>query len=133
MSVTLNTSDTLTEQIRVQTESFFVPENSKQRAGYYHFAYRIRITNTGLAPATLISRHWIITDGLGRVEEVKGLGVVGKQPRLEPGEQFEYESCCPLYTRSGTMEGTYHMRRDDGEMFDAEIGAFTLWQPALSN
>lgn len=133
MSLTLTTSDTLTEQIRVQTESFFVPESSKQRAGYYHFGYRIRITNTGATPARLVSRHWIITDGLGRIEEVKGLGVVGKQPRLEAGEHFEYESCCPLYTRSGTMHGTYHMRRDDGETFDVEIGTFTLWQAALSN
>ena len=133
MSPVLTTSDTLTEQIRVQTESFFVPESSKQRKGYYHFGYRIRITNTGDQPARLISRHWVITDGLGRVEEVKGLGVVGKQPLLEPGESFEYESCCPLYTRSGTMTGTYHMRRNDGSMFDVEIGAFTLWQSAVSN
>ncbi|HRK35876.1 MAG TPA: Co2+/Mg2+ efflux protein ApaG [Candidatus Hydrogenedentes bacterium] len=131
MSIT--TSDRLTEQVRVQTQSYFEPEQSDQRAGYYHFGYRIRISNHGDIPARLISRHWIITDGLGRVEEVKGEGVVGKQPRLKPGDSFEYESCCPLYTRHGTMRGVYHMRRDDGSMFDVEIGAFTLWQPALSN
>lgn len=131
--MTITMSDTLTEQIRVQTESFFVPEESDQRSGYYHFGYRIRITNLGTKPARLISRHWIITDGLGRVEEVKGLGVVGRQPRLDPGQTHEYESCCPLYTRTGTMRGTYHMRRDDGSMFDVEIGEFTLWHPAVSN
>ena len=131
MSIT--SSDTLTEQIRVQTESFFAPESSNQRSSYYHFGYRIRITNHGVDPARLISRHWIIIDGLGRIEEVKGLGVVGKQPRLAAGETFEYESCCPLYTRQGSMRGTYHFRRDDGTLFDVEIGDFTLWQPALSN
>lgn len=131
--MTLTKSDTFTAQIRVQTESFFVSDESDQRAGYFHFGYRIRISNHGDKPVRLISRHWIITDGLGRVEEVKGLGVVGKQPRLHPGESFEYESACPLYTRHGTMRGTYHMRRDDGSMFDVAIGEFTLWQPALSN
>ena len=131
--MTIMQSDTLTEQIRVRTESFFVPEESDQRSGYYHFGYRIRITNEGDAPARLISRHWNITDGLGRVEEVKGLGVVGRQPRLAPGETHEYQSCCPLYTRYGTMQGTYHMRRDDGSMFDVAIGEFNLWQAALSN
>lgn len=131
--MTITKSDTLTEQIRVETESYFVPEESRQRDGYYHFGYRIRITNEGTVPARLISRHWLITDGLGRVEEVKGLGVVGRQPRLAPGETHEYQSCCPLYTRYGTMQGTYHMRRDDGSMFDVTIGEFNLWQPALSN
>lgn len=131
--VTITKSNTLTEQIRVETESFFVPEESDQRSGYYHFGYKIRITNEGGAPARLISRHWIITDALGRVEEVKGLGVVGRQPRLEPGQSHEYQSCCPLYTRYGTMVGTYHFRRDDGSMFDVQIGEFNLWQPALSN
>jgi ApaG protein len=131
--MTITKSNTLTEQIRVETESFFVPEESNQRNGYYHFGYKIRISNEGGLPARLISRHWVITDGLGRAEEVKGLGVVGRQPRLEPGETHEYESCCPLYTRFGTMKGTYHMRRDDGSMFDVEIGEFTLCQTALSN
>lgn len=131
--MTVTKSDTLTEAIRVRTESFFVPEESDQRSGYYHFGYRIRITNEGDAPARLISRHWIISDGLGRIEEVKGLGVVGKQPRLEPGQTHEYQSCCPLYTRFGTMRGTYHLRRDDGSMFDVDVGEFTFWQVALSN
>ena len=131
--MTVTKSNTLTEQIRVETESFFVSKDSDQRKGYYHFGYRIRVTNEGEVPARLISRHWIITDGLGRVEEVKGLGVVGRQPRLLPGETHEYESCCPLYTRFGAMRGTYHMRRDDGSMFDVDIGEFNFWQVALSN
>ena len=131
--MTATTSNTLTEQIRVETESFFVPEESDPRNGYYHFGYRIRITNEGDMPARLIGRHWIIADALGRIEEVKGLGVVGRQPRLAPGESHEYQSCCPLYTRYGNMRGVYHMRRDDGSMFDVAIGQFNLWQPALSN
>ncbi|MBM3290293.1 MAG: Co2+/Mg2+ efflux protein ApaG [Candidatus Hydrogenedentes bacterium] len=131
--MTITTSNTLTENVCVQTRSFFVPEQSDPRSGHYHFGYRIRITNEGSAPARLISRHWIITDGIGRIEEVKGPGVVGRQPRLAPGESHEYESCCPLYTRSGTMRGTYHMRRDDGSTFDVAIGEFNLLLPALSN
>jgi ApaG protein len=99
----------------------------------YFFAYRITITNVGDAPARLMSRHWIITDGSGRVEHVKGPGVVGEQPRLEPGAGFQYTSFCPLPTPVGTMEGSYQMVRDDGREFDAQIAPFTLAAPNALN
>ena len=126
-------SNTLTQSIRIRTESFFVPERSKQKENVYYFGYHIRITNEGAEPAQLVSRHWIITDGLGQVEEVRGPGVVGEQPRLDPGETFEYTSACPLRTRCGSMRGTYRMVRDDGTAFFADIGPFELIMPATSN
>ena len=126
-------SEATTNAILVRTQSFFVDERSKPEEGQYLFAYRIRIVNEGEQPAKLISRHWIITDGLGRVEEVRGPGVVGEQPRLAPGESFEYTSACPLPTQFGTMRGRYTMERDDGTTFDAEIAPFDLFVPALAN
>jgi len=133
LTLTLTKSDTLTHDIRVQTESFYVPERSDPRNLKYFFAYRIRITNEGSVPVRLVSRHWIITDGYGQVEEVQGAGVVGEQPRLAPGETFEYTSACPLSTRFGTMRGTYQMVRDDALSFDAQIGQFNLLHPAVMN
>lgn len=126
-------SDTLTRSIRVRTETFFVPERSNQKDNLYHFGYRIRITNEGAEPAQLIGRHWIITNGLGEVEEVRGPGVVGEQPRLKPGETFEYTSSCPLHTRCGNMRGTYRMVREDGSSFHAEVGPFEFFVPSMSN
>ena len=93
----------------------------------------MRITNDGVAPVRLRSRHWIITDGEGEVQEVKGPGVVGAQPRLEPGQAFEYTSSCPLPTPVGTMHGTYQMQWDDGSGFDAQIAAFSLSEPLAYN
>lgn len=130
---TRTVSDTKTENIRVQTESFFLPDRSNISDPYFFFAYRIRITNEGGEPARLVSRHWIITDSLGHVEEVRGPGVVGEQPRLEPGQSHEYTSSCPLHTQFGTMSGAYRMERDDGSFFEAEIGEFLLCaRPLLS-
>jgi len=126
-------SNTLTQRIRVRCESFFVPERSKQKESLYYFGYRIRITNEGTEPAQLISRHWIITNGLGQVEEVRGPGVVGEQPRLGPQETFEYTSACPLHTSYGTMRGSYRMVRDDGSNFHVDIASFEMIVPALSN
>jgi ApaG protein len=126
-------SNTLTHSIRVRCESFFVPERSKQNECLYYFGYRIRITNEGTEPGQLISRHWIITDGVGPVEEVRGPGVVGEQPRLGPGELFEYTSACPLHTGYGTMHGSYRMARDDGSTFHVDIAPFELIVPAMSN
>ena len=94
------------------------------------FAYTITISNEGRAPAHLRTRHWIITDGRGTVEEVKGDGVVGEQPRLAPGQTFQYTSGCVLTTPIGTMQGTYRMWRDDGSYFDAQIAAFSLASPS---
>ncbi len=123
----------LTDGIRVQVRSFYVPEQSSPRAKRYVFAYTVRITNEGRLTAQLRTRHWIITDGDGRVEEVRGDGVVGAQPRLEPGQHFEYTSGCVLRTPRGRMHGTYRMHRDDGQVFDAEIAPFELQLPTSLN
>jgi len=103
-----------------------LPERSQPEAGEHAFAYTVRITNSGDVPAQLIGRHWIITDATGRVEEVRGLGVVGKQPLLQPGESFEYTSWLRLPTPSGTMQGSYFCMTDEALPFEAAIGEFTL-------
>ena len=100
---------------------------------YYFFAYTVTIANSGGAAVQLVSREWVITDADGRIETVKGAGVVGQQPRLAPGESFEYTSFCPLTTTMGTMHGCYTMRTDDGDWFDAEIAPFTLAIPHVVN
>jgi ApaG protein len=92
----------------------------------FMFGYRIRISNEGSEPAKLLARHWIIIDSHGRRRDVEGDGVIGQQPRIEPGQTFEYTSQCPLTTSWGTMEGTYRMTRDDGEEFEARVGRFYL-------
>ena len=95
----------------------------------FFFAYKISIKNTGSSPAQLISRHWIITDALGHVEEVRGPGVVGLQPKITPGQAFEYDSACPLKTSSGTMKGFYQFVDESGENFEVEIPEFYLIAP----
>jgi ApaG protein len=127
------TSVALTDGIRVSVVSKYVAEQSVPRLGRYVWSYTIRITNEGTAPARLLSRHWIITDALGKIEEVKGPGVVGEQPHLSPGETFQYTSGCMLATSRGTMHGTYQMVRDDGSGFDAEIARFALELPVTLN
>ena len=119
--------------IKVEVETVYVPERSLPDESYYFFAYQVRISNVGEAPAQLISREWIITDSDGNVETVRGPGVVGDQPRLEPGESYEYMSFCPLRTAVGSMHGSYQMVRDDGEQFDAVIAPFTLAVPNVVN
>ena len=111
----------------------FLPDRSSPRENHFHFAYHITILNTGTERAQLISRHWVITDADGDVQEVQGPGVVGEQPILEPGASFEYTSFCPLKTNVGTMEGTYQMVRANGETFDARIAPFTLAVPNALN
>jgi len=123
-------SSALTEGIRVQVQSHYLADQSSPRDDRYVFAYTIRISNEGLRTAQLRTRHWIITDARGVVEEVRGDGVVGEQPRLTPGQEFQYTSGCVLATPVGTMQGTYRMWRDDGSYFDAVIAAFSLAQPA---
>ena len=113
-------------QFRVEVAPQYLPQQSAPAQGVYSFAYTITITNTGEVPAQLISRHWIITDALGETEEVKGLGVVGHQPLLKPGEAFQYTSGCRLRTTSGSMQGRYYCVAEDGERFDVEIPAFML-------
>ena len=102
-------------------------------ARHYVFAYHVTIANEGAVTAQLKTRHWIITDGEGNVQEVRGPGVVGEQPRLKPGEQFEYTSGCVLPTPNGSMRGTYQMVTDSGEEFDAEIAPFPLALPYALN
>jgi ApaG protein len=126
-------SDEVTQGIRVTVRAFYVPERSSPDQDHYFFAYTVRIQNEGDEPAQLVSRHWIISDARGAVEHVKGPGVVGEQPRLEPGQAFEYTSYCPLTTPSGAMRGTYQMVRDDGRTFDAVIGVFTLMATHMLN
>ena len=104
----------------------FQPEQSAPEQGIYGFSYTITVTNTGEVPAQLISRHWIISDANGHTEEVKGLGVVGQQPLLKPGEAFQYSSGCQLRTPSGTMHGSFHCVADDGEAFTCPIALFVL-------
>lgn len=112
---------------RVEVMSRYSPENSQP--GQWVFEYTVRITNIGAETAQLISRHWVITDAMDEVAEVRGPGVVGQQPVLEPGQQFQYSSWCPLKTPTGTMHGTYQMQRGDGAFFDIEIPWFALRAP----
>jgi ApaG protein len=115
--------------IRVDVATRYIPEQSDPESDRYVFSYAITITNQGSIAAQLISRHWVITDAEGKVQEVRGLGVVGNQPLLQPGEKFEYASGTALETPVGTMKGTYQMVAEDGTQFDAEIPEFVLSMP----
>lgn len=126
-------SAAVTEGIRVTVTTEYVSAQSVPREKRYVFAYTVRIQNDGAAVAQLRTRHWIITDGNGKVEEVRGPGVVGQQPTLRPGEHFEYTSGCVLETPRGSMRGTYQMRRSDGSEFDAAIAPFDLLLPYSLN
>ena len=113
-------------QFRVEAVPTFLPDQSDPEAGLYGFAYTITVRNTGAVAAQLIARHWIIQDARGHTEEVKGLGVVGQQPLLQPGEAFQYTSGCRLRTASGSMHGSYFCVAEDGERFEAPIPLFEL-------
>jgi ApaG protein len=126
-------SSAITQGIRVSVTTHYVPEQSSPKAHRYVFAYTIRIANEGEGVAQLRSRHWVITDSNGKVEEVRGPGVVGQQPTLRPGEHFEYTSGCVLATPRGEMHGTYQMHRPDGTRFDATIAPFALSLPHTLN
>jgi ApaG protein len=128
--VSMSRSEALTRGIRVQVQSQYLPERSSPEASRWLFVYRVRIANEGDENVQLLSRRWEITDARGRVEVVEGPGVVGKQPLLRPGEEFEYVSSCPLGTSFGVMHGTYQMACADGRRFDVEIAPFALGQPA---
>jgi ApaG protein len=127
------TSESVTRNIRVRVESHYDPERSDTDRERWFFVYTIRIANEGSETVQLISRHWIITDANGKVEEVRGPGVVGEQPTLEPDQSFEYSSGCPLGTSFGTMHGTYQMVTRNGEHFDVEIAPFALSLPYSIN
>ena len=124
-------SDNQKYRINVVAVPEFVSEQSNPDNDHFVFAYTMTIRNTGSVAAQLVSRHWIITDAADAVQEVRGLGVVGHQPLLQPGESFEYTSGCALPTPVGTMRGTYQMVAEDGTHFDAEIPEFTLAIPRI--
>lgn len=118
-----------TRSIRIAVEPFYVAEQSAPDTGRYVFGYRVTIENRGEETVQLLARHWRITDARGRVIEVRGAGVVGEQPRLEPGTCYRYTSGTPLDTPSGIMVGSYKMVTDRGELFEARIPAFSLDAP----
>ena len=116
-------------KIQVEVKPAYVAGQSDPGNNHYVFSYTVTIRNEGDQPAKLLTRHWIITDGDGQVQEVKGEGVIGEQPYLKPGEGFQYTSGTFMSTPVGTMQGSYQMVSDDGEKFDAEIPSFTLSVP----
>jgi len=118
-------------QISVSSQTQFIPEQSDEQNSRFVFAYTMTIRNTGSVTAQLISRHWVITDARNNVQEVRGLGVVGAQPHIKPGESFEYTSGTAIATPVGTMRGSYQMVAEDGTQFDAPIPEFTLSVPRV--
>jgi ApaG protein len=123
----MNANSPYTIDVRVQTR--FVPDQSKPDDNRYVFAYTVTLRNEGSLPARLITRHWVITDANGKIDEVRGDGVVGEQPWIRPGDDYEYTSGAVLETAVGTMVGSYQMLADDGTEFDAPIPVFTLSIP----
>ena len=115
--------------ITVTAQAQFIPEQSDVASGRYVFSYTIRIENTGQVAAQLISRHWLVSDAEEKTQEVRGLGVVGEQPLLRPGEAFEYTSGTAISTPVGAMRGSYQMVAEDGNQFDAEVPEFILSMP----
>jgi ApaG protein len=123
--------NSLRHRISIDVETAYLDDQSEPREQRYVFAYTITIRNEGEVPAKLLTRHWIITDANGRVQEVRGDGVVGEQPYLKPGQGFRYSSGAVLETPVGTMQGSYQMIADDGAQFDAPIAAFRLAMPGM--
>lgn len=121
-----------TRNIEVAVRPFYLPGRSDPAESRYVWGYRITIANNSDTLVQLLSRYWRITDGVGRVEEVRGAGVVGEQPELGPGDSFQYTSGCPLRTPSGFMVGVYTMRNGDGEFFEVAVPAFSLDLPGES-
>jgi len=126
-------SSATTRGIRVEVSPRYHPEHSHPETGEWFFSYTVEIVNEGPVAVRLLSRHWVITDARGHVEHVRGAGVVGEQPHLEPGERFRYTSFCPLPTSLGAMHGTYTMETADGERFEAQVAPFGLVDPETEN
>ena len=126
-------SEAMTRNIRVSVEPAFHPEQSDPTRNFWFFSYTVQIENTGEEVVQLVSRHWIITDATGKIEHVRGPGVVGHTPKLGPGERFEYTSACPLGTSMGSMQGSYQMVTEEGTEFDAEVAVFSLYDPMTMN
>ena len=126
-------SEAVTLGIRIRVESRHHPERSRPAQNEWFFSYAITIRNEGTRTVRLLTRHWTITDANGHIQEIRGPGVVGQQPRLAAGQSFEYTSFCPLQTSFGTMHGTYQMVTDNNETFDVEIAPFALGEPHSIN
>ncbi len=129
----MSSSDAITRGIRIQVKCNYVPEESTPETGHYLFTYQVTVINHSEQAVQLISRHWVITNADGKKEEIRGLGVVGQQPLIRPGESYRYSSFCPLNTPVGSMHGTYQMVLNNGEEFDAVIAPFTLAVPGILN
>ena len=125
----MSTSEAVTQGIRVRVKAQYDPGRSSPQQNQWFFLYTVQIANESPVTVQLLSRHWIITDATGHVEEVRGPGVVGEQPVLAPGQSFEYTSGCPLTTPFGSMHGTYQMVTSQGERLDVDIAGFTLSEP----
>ena len=125
----MSSSEATTKNIRVRVDSRYDPGRSRPDQSQWFFLYTVSITNEGTDTVQLISRHWVITDAIGKVQEVRGPGVVGNQPVLAPGQSFQYTSGCPLTMPFGTMHGTYQMVNERNEQFDIEIAPFALTEP----
>ena len=126
-------SEAETQGIRISVQPHYEEDESSPEHGRWLFSYQVTISNQGERAVRLLSRHWIIKDAFGRGEEVRGEGVVGQSPRIEPGDSFTYASWCPLPTDFGSMRGSYRLRRDDGTEFDATIAPFPLAAPSVLN
>jgi ApaG protein len=124
-------ADSKKYEIRVEVATQYLPDQSEPEQSRYTFAYTITIANVGTVPSQLISRHWIITNANNEVQEVRGLGVVGHQPLLQPGQAFEYTSGCVLETPVGSMHGSYYFTAEDGMQFEAPIAEFVLSMPRM--
>jgi ApaG protein len=129
--LTTHSMDPVPHQIRIEVETAYLDEQSDPKERRYVFSYTITIRNEGLVSARLLTRHWVITDANGKVQEVRGDGVVGEQPHLKPGQGFRYSSGAVLETPVGAMQGSYEMVTDDGMRFDAPIAAFRLAMPGI--
>jgi ApaG protein len=124
-----STSEAVTNNVRVEVQSEYAPERSEPFQNDWFFHYTVRITNEGDDTVQLLSRHWVVTDSCGKVQEYQGPGVVGEQPVLAPGESFQYTSGCKLQTSTGVMRGTYQMVNEGGSYFEVEIAPFALREP----
>jgi len=129
----MGSSEAVTRGVRVEVESFYVPDNSIPVESHYFFAYQVTVQNEGDLSVQLVSRRWLITDANGNEQVVEGEGVVGEQPMLKPGEGFQYTSFCPLPTPAGSMRGSYRMIDSEGREFDAEVAVFSLNVPGSMN
>lgn len=124
-------AETKKYDISVKVQTHYIPEQSDENAARYVFAYEVTIVNTGTVTAQLLSRHWIVTDGNSDVQEIRGMGVVGEQPTLRPGQSFQYVSGTAIASPVGTMEGSYQFMAEDGQSFDAPIASFVLSVPRV--